>query len=122
MKDALVKTAGLTNHPWIKLPYGTWNLLSQSGYTSNEMLIVIFFYHKLCHNPLPESTIVYATSKEIMNYACITRSVFYGAIEKMCKKGMVRVEVNTYDMKGFLEKMEVRGDMYLGQVSCLEKL
>src|ERR1035437_774386 len=99
MKDALLRIPGLERQSWIKFPYNTWALLKKSGYTSSEMLVVVFFYHKLCHNPLPDSTVVFATSQEIMSYSGITRSVYYGAIEKMKGKGLLKAAPNTYDLK-----------------------
>ena len=115
MRDALSKTTGLDKQPWIKLPYGTWSFLKQCGYNSSEMIILTFFYHKLCHSSLPDSTVVFATSQEIMQYAGVTRSVFYYAMNKMHKKGLVKTAVNTYDLKEFLGKMDIRGNMYINQ-------
>jgi hypothetical protein len=50
-----------------------------------------------------------------MQYAGVTRSVFYYAMNKMHKKGLVKTAVNTYDLKEFLGKMDIRGDMYINQ-------
>jgi DNA-binding MarR family transcriptional regulator len=115
MKDALSKTVGLNKQPWIKLPFGTWKLLVQSGYTAHEIGVVLFFYHKLCSNTVQDSTVVFATNQEIMDFSGVTRRVFYYAIDKMCKKGMIKKAPNTYDLADYLRKMDIRGDMYINK-------
>ena len=117
MKDVLLKTVGLSKQSWIKLPYGAWSFFRQCGYAANEIGIVLFFYHKLCTNLLPDSTVVFATSQEIMQFAGVSRRVFYYTIEKMCKKGMVKKAINTYDLNEYLGKMDIRGEMYINQSS-----
>ena len=113
--NMLSKTKGLSKQPWIKVPYGTWAFLKKCGYTANEIGIVLFFYSKLSLNPVPDSTTVFATSQEIMEFASVTRITCYNALGKMYQRGLAKVATNTYDMKEFLVKMDVRGDLYLNQ-------
>jgi hypothetical protein len=115
MKNPLIKITGLHAQPWMKIPYGTISLLKKCGYSSSESLVVLYFFMKLDINPIDESTVVFTTSQEVMNFCGITRRVFYKAIEVMTGKGLVKTAPHTYEMKGFLEKIDKRGDYYIVQ-------
>ena len=115
MKNPLAKITGLNTQPWMKMPYGTISLLKKCNYSSSEVLVVLFFYMKLDTNPIDESTVVFTTSQEVMDFCGITRRVFYRAIEVMTAKGLVKIAPHTYEMKDFLERMDKRGDYYLVQ-------
>jgi DNA-binding MarR family transcriptional regulator len=112
MKDILSRTAGLEKDQWIKLPCGAWKFFKQCGYTANEFGILLYFYQKLCSNSQLETTIVYATCQEVMNFCCITKRVYFYAIDKMIKKGLVKTGPNLYDFSEFLKNMNIRGEFY----------
>jgi DNA-binding MarR family transcriptional regulator len=115
MKNPLAKITGLSTQPWMKMPYGTISLLKKCGYSSSEVLVVLFFYMKLDISPIDESTVVFTTSQEVMDFCGVTRRVLYRALETMISKGLVKTAPHTYDMKDFLERMDKRGENYIVQ-------
>jgi hypothetical protein len=121
MRDALLKTVGLESQSWIKLPVGAWKFLRKCGYSGNEIGVVLFFYHRLCSSTDPESTIVFATSQEIMETSGASRRAYYSAIEKMVNKGMIKKGANTYDLSDYLKKMDLRGNYYTNEESAEEE-
>jgi DNA-binding MarR family transcriptional regulator len=112
MTDVLSKNSGLSEQPWIKLPYGAWSFFKQCGYTANEIGVVLFFYSKLSLTPTSDSFTVFATTQEIIDFSRVARMSVHNALSKMYKKGLIKVAPNTYDLKDFLAKMDIRGEIY----------
>jgi hypothetical protein len=121
MRDALAKTTGLDNQPWMKLPTGTWSFFRKCGYSANEIGVLLYFYLKLGQCPPTNPTQVFVTCQEAMDFADVTRTVCYRAIDKMCSKGMVKVAVNSYEMAEFLTQMNIRGEMYINQGAATQE-
>ena len=77
--------------------------------------MVLFFYIKLASTPLLDTTEIYATSQEIMDFCGISNRVYYNTLQKMLARGLLKKGLHHFDTKGFLDHMNARGTLYIVQ-------
>lgn len=93
---------GAIKTPEFKLRLGAWKYLRLSGYTPNEIGVLLCFYEKLAKAiTLEGATVVFLSSREGMDSAQVSRPVYFRAVRKMIKHGVVKKSYATYDFKDF---------------------